>query len=622
MPLGLDSNGTTGQNKDAVQAAANGTEQKPHNNKKIRGASKELQGLLEDASKYYPAYDCTLPTSYLKSHVQESAEKVDVEVNMYEAVKQPVEQKQEQTDDVKPVKRTKHRRRHNVKRRDTTGHDTSVKETERPMEETVQPMEEIAEPEKGTAEPMEETSEFMEETAEFADETIQSSLTSPTASTEPQNDTTVDTPAGTHAGTHSPEYTPLKNFVDWDGPMLKLEYNLFDIDFLNSTTEFTGEITPSAQLTTADREHRAKTPPIARSRHNTYNAHTGQRILLQSILFPNCTEEYIVDFSKNFDKYDPMSEIGKVVEYSALVFLPQDYAHGLTQDIIPRLNDAYDNADETAFIQTVHDYNTFIRRVPRHRITQHLRELTQIPQSFIHDFLHVVYTRSIHPQAFKLKKYKAFSNYVYGELLPTFLTDVYQRCNLNTNSVFLDLGSGVGNCVIQAALEHGCRTSAGCEIMEDASTLTELQYKELTNRCHFNGLNLKPVQFLLRQSFVDNEAVITLLRDCDVLLVNNFLFDSKLNKVVETLLENAKVGCKIISLKNLRSFGYTIDANNIDGVLNRLKVQKCTFKEDSVSWTHSGGDYYISTVQNCIDESLLQATSRFRRSKRPERYTR
>lgn len=136
------------------------------------------------------------------------------------------------------------------------------------------------------------------------------------------------------------------------------------------------------------------------------------------------------------------------------------------------------------------------------------------------------------------------------------------------------------------------------------------------------GLNLSPVKFFLKQSFVANKAVEDVIKECDILLVNNFLFDMKLNKEVEKLIQNVKVGCKIISLKSLRGPGYALDFYNTDNILSRLKVEKFNFGEDSVSWTHTGGEYYISTVLESIDESLLDIRSRFRRSKKPIKYTR
>lgn len=96
-----------------------------------------------------------------------------------------------------------------------------------------------------------------------------------------------------------------------------------------------------------------------------------------------------------------------------------------------------------------------------------------------------------------------------------------------------------------------------------------------------------------------------------------------MNKKVEKILQTAKVGCKIISLKSLRSLTYQINFYNVENIFNRLKVQRYDLKEDSVSWTHSGGEYYISTVMEDVDESLFSPAARGRRNRgTPVKYTR
>ena len=410
------------------------------------------------------------------------------------------------------------------------------------------------------------------------------------------------------------EDTP-STFVDWNGPYLQLQYPLFDIEYLRSHETYSGTPIPSISLRTNSPQ------PMRLPSENDVSSVTTAK--LQSFLFSNYMEEYKIDFERTTAIYNPMSEIGKLIEYSCLVFLPLPYSEQLKETILPDLNASFDNSDTKGFVSAINSYNEMIRQIPRSRIINHLETIDKIPRSFIHDFLHIVYTRSIHPQANKLKHYKAFSNYVYGELLPNFLSDVYQQCKLKKGGTFMDLGSGVGNCVVQAALECGCALSFGCEIMEDASDLTVLQYQELTKRCKLFGMRLNNVEFSLKKSFVDNKRVIELIPQCDVILVNNFLFDENLNKEVEKILQTAKVGCQIISLKSLRSLTYQIDFYNVENIFNRLKVQRYDLKEDSVSWTHSGGEYYISTVMGDVDESLFSPTARGRRNRGiPVKYTR
>ena len=86
-----------------------------------------------------------------------------------------------------------------------------------------------------------------------------------------------------------------------------------------------------------------------------------------------------------------------------------------------------------------------------------------------------VYSRVVSTDSRKLRSYKAFTAETYGELLPSFTSEVLEKLNLLPTQKFYDLGSGVGNTTFQAALEFGACSSGGCEIMEHASKLTELQ---------------------------------------------------------------------------------------------------------------------------------------------------
>lgn len=105
---------------------------------------------------------------------------------------------------------------------------------------------------------------------------------------------------------------------------------------------------------------------------------------------------------------------------------------------------------------------------------------------------------------------------------------------------------------------------------------------------------------------MDNERVRELIPQCDVILINNFIFDAPLNKEVEKVVQGLKAGSKIISLKSIRPPGYSINYDDMDNIFNRLHVESFKLPENSVSWTYrSVGDYYISTVLDAIDESIF-----------------
>lgn len=228
-----------------------------------------------------------------------------------------------------------------------------------------------------------------------------------------------------------------------------------------------------------------------------------------------------------------------------------------------------------------------------------LNSITTITRYCVHQLLLRAYSRIVSPQSRKLRSYKAFSAEVYGELLPCFVSEVLKKVDLKPHHKFYDLGSGVGNTTFQAALEFGVHESGGCEIMEHASSLAFLQEIFLQKQLVVLGLKELNLSLALGQSFVNNEEVRKKCVDCDVLIVNNYLFDFKLNVAVGKLLYGLRPGSKIISLNNFIHPRYK--AGEEKTIFDYLYVEKFEMGEYfSVSWTANKVPYYISTVQEEI----------------------
>ena len=348
--------------------------------------------------------------------------------------------------------------------------------------------------------------------------------------------------------------------------------------------------------------------------------------IIVSPLHPEYKETFQVDFSQKKEKllvYHPMLEVGKLLHYNSLVYFHDEQQENLLGNIVQPLFKAFMNNDAVTFLEKIREYNAYVERCDTVEMLQSLSQVKKVPLGWIHFILGMVYTRSVIPDAKKLKNYRAFSNFVYGELMPSLLSKSYKQCNMNNESVFMDLGSGVGNCVLQAALEYNCKLSYGIEIMEEPSKLTKAQAAQTTLYSKLFGINLGRLDFSLQESFVGNPKTIEYMRQCDVLLINNFIFDSALNIEIEKLIQNCKVGCKIITLKTLRPYGYVIDGDDkLSNVLSRLKINKYKLPTDSVSWTHRGcGDYFISEVTDRIEEELLTFRAKSRRSEKRVDYS-
>lgn len=333
---------------------------------------------------------------------------------------------------------------------------------------------------------------------------------------------------------------------------------------------------------------------------------------LNSIIFPKLKECYYLMESKDFE-LDPLEEIGKLMESLSVTYFPKDYKLTVFNPKAPytslsgKLSKGMETNDAKLILKTINEYNKLVTKIHKENgFAKHLQKKKTISRAFIHELLNQMYSRAVSPSVQKLKKYEAFSNFVYGELLPNFLSKAFDQTGLSHKSTFIDLGSGVGNVTIQAALEYGCE-SWGCEIMENASDLAELQHKVFEERCKYFGINPGKVGFFHKESFVANDAVRKIVEKCDVILVNNYIFSPDLNKEVIKLFQGLKTGTKIISLKSLVPAGHVVDFDDMDNIINRFKFECFPLENGSVSWTDRGGVYYITEVMPQINEEFLKA---------------
>ncbi|KAM7202271.1 histone-lysine N-methyltransferase [Naviculisporaceae sp. PSN 640] len=305
-------------------------------------------------------------------------------------------------------------------------------------------------------------------------------------------------------------------------------------------------------------------------------------------------EKYELVWGK--DKIDAVQDIIKVVNYVATTYIPEkhkdaDFFLNQTSGICRRLEKSKNNGDGVGFKNVLREYNERLRSLQKQGvIAKHLDTMHGIPKDLTAFILDQVYDRTVAPNVELLAKYKNGSDNVYGELLHPFISNILERTKMTSKKVFVDLGSGVGNVTLQAALEIGCE-SWGCEMMENACNLAEAQLKEFSARCRLWGILPGKVR-LERGDFRKNEKILAALKRADVVLVNNQAFTSQLNADLVSMFLDLKPGCKIISLKT-----FVHDNKNAenDVATSILDVEHLTYPEEYVSWTSASGSYCIST---------------------------
>ncbi|KAL8999337.1 MAG: hypothetical protein Q9169_001763 [Polycauliona sp. 2 TL-2023] len=307
------------------------------------------------------------------------------------------------------------------------------------------------------------------------------------------------------------------------------------------------------------------------------------------------------------DDFKPLEDITETLEIAMNCYFPpadaavlKDDSHGLLR----RLKRARDKRDGAAFMLVVEEWNNTITQARTDgRIARVLDESTELDLKLVERILTQTYARTVSPRVSTLRQYENGTDNVYGELLPKFVSEIFRVTELGSNHVFVDLGSGVGNVILQAALEVGCE-SWGCEIMENACVLAELQEHEFKARCRLWGLAVGNIN-LERGDFLENQHIIEMLPKADVILVNNQAFTPELNDRLTSHFLDLKEGCQVVSLNSFVPAGHRITSRNLNSAYNVLEVTEKRYYSACVSWTDAPGSYYVSRK----DSSRLRAYS-------------
>nr|CAG8458820.1 2221_t:CDS:2 [Entrophospora candida] len=259
------------------------------------------------------------------------------------------------------------------------------------------------------------------------------------------------------------------------------------------------------------------------------------------------------------DEYQPMEDLFDTITLIVKELLPEEVARrfGVLED------------DEL-------DKDGIFRRLTKYRNRKDVKQiLTQ------------VYSRAVGPEVDSLKHYK--------ELQPQLINDMIKKTCIKKDSLFIDLGCGVGNVVLQVAAQTGC-TSIGIETADNPSALSMKHLAEFKARANYYGLEYGDI-VIRKGDFLNDMDTLKDIEQADVLLANNFMFSPMLNQQLLNLFLNCKNGAKIISLKSFVSSNKRINgrtANAVESILTN--VEEHYYKSGSVSWTNNQGVYYVATI--------------------------
>ncbi|TFK22041.1 DOT1-domain-containing protein [Coprinopsis marcescibilis] len=281
---------------------------------------------------------------------------------------------------------------------------------------------------------------------------------------------------------------------------------------------------------------------------------------------------------------------------------------------------AVNTRDGPMFLNVMNDINSLLRQIkdgpPQLNLMRAPGTWTEtgLPEKVLMRVIEENYQRCVGPNVPKLKKYEAFTSTVYGELMPNLVCKIVKQTGLKEGSLFLDLGSGVGNVVVQASLQTGCR-SFGVELMKEPARVARTFLEQTQVRCKMWGLRMGEVELeegdMLRSKRVDE-----LLPQADVVLVDNKVFEESLNAAIKPKFLDLKDGAIVISLKPFANAANNrVTDRNLQDVATIFDVTVHDYPSGSVSWGINGGTYYMHRVdRTAYAEQLKRWETRKRRA--------
>lgn len=301
---------------------------------------------------------------------------------------------------------------------------------------------------------------------------------------------------------------------------------------------------------------------------------------------------------KDPTNFNPLEDIYYTIEEIVQQYLPSDQAAQLSSEadgIVRLLKRAVSKSSPDDFRAALEQFNETIKKnLDDGTIDSILDSKHALPLSLIKRILAQVYQRTVSPHAHLLRQInKKAKETTYGELLPPFVHVIFQQTRLNSSSVFVDLGSGVGNVVLQSALQTGAE-SHGIEIMDRAAQYALNQAAELRARAKLYNISLGPIT-LQHGDFLDSPATDAALRRADVVLVNNKVFPQKLNgKLLDKFLD-LKDGCKVVSLASFGGGAGRHGVRSENSIANLFEEERFDSGTNSVSWAGESVEYFIMT---------------------------
>uniref|UniRef100_A0A2K5PU18 Histone-lysine N-methyltransferase, H3 lysine-79 specific n=1 Tax=Cebus imitator TaxID=2715852 RepID=A0A2K5PU18_CEBIM len=213
--------------------------------------------------------------------------------------------------------------------------------------------------------------------------------------------------------------------------------------------------------------------------------------------------------------------------------------------------------------------------------TQPMKLNTRPSTGLLRHILQQVYNHSVTDPE-KLNNYEPFSPEVYGETSFDLVAQMIDEIKMTDDDLFVDLGSGVGQVVLQVAAATNCKHHYGVEKADIPAKYAETMDREFRKWMKWYGK--KHAEYTLERGDFLSEEWRERIANTSVIFVNNFAFGPEVDHQLKERFANMKEDIGTI-----------------------MRVVELSPLKGSVSWTGKPVSYYLHTIDRTILENYFSS---------------
>ncbi|GAB6026552.1 hypothetical protein CHUAL_012970 [Chamberlinius hualienensis] len=217
--------------------------------------------------------------------------------------------------------------------------------------------------------------------------------------------------------------------------------------------------------------------------------------------------------------------------------------------------------------------------------------------------LQQVYNQSV-TDPDKLNQYEPFSPEVYGETSYDLVEQMISQMEITEDDVFIDLGSGVGQVVLQMAAATPSKICMGIEKAEVPAKYAEAMDVNFRRWMKWYGKQYGKYEIIKGDFLAESHRERTI--SATIVFVNNFAFGPTVDHMLKEKFADLKDGARIVSSKSFCPLNFRITDRNLSDIGTIMHVSEMTPLQGSVSWTGKPVTYYLHVIDRTKLERYFQ----------------